>query len=88
MNENFIAVVALGALLMAGLGMWLGGMKNRGFEGMILGLLLGPIGLIIAILLPEGKPTEKTEIKEVAGGGIPWRNSRDGKAYAKRKNGK
>jgi hypothetical protein len=85
MSDYYIAIILLGAFLMACLGMWIGGMKNRSIEGAILGFLLGPIGLIIAVLLPEGKPAEKNESNEVAGGGLAWRNTRDGKAYAKRK---
>lgn len=44
------------AMLFAGLGYMIGNTKGRGTEGLALGLLLGPIGFIIALLLPEQGP--------------------------------
>jgi len=50
MNEFAIfAVLGICALI----GAMLGDMKKRFWEGAALGAILGPIGCIIAILLPE-----------------------------------
>lgn len=39
-------------VLSAMFGAWLGGQRNRAAEGFFLGLVLGPLGWIIALLLP------------------------------------
>jgi hypothetical protein len=39
-------------VLSAMFGAWLGGQRNRAAEGFFLGLALGPLGWIIALLLP------------------------------------
>ncbi len=59
-------------------------MRNRANEGMILGLLLGPLGLLIAVLLPE-KPYDggSANGNTTAGGGLDWRNTAEGKRWAK-----
>ena len=62
------------------LGHYLGAMKKRAFDGMLIGILLGPIGCIIAVLLPEGKDEESSH-----GEGLAWRKTKEGQNYAKRK---
>jgi hypothetical protein len=46
--------IGLALLLFGIIGMLVGGEKDRPGAGFLLGLFLGPIGLIIAILLPYG----------------------------------
>jgi predicted membrane protein len=52
MNENLGLIVVI-SFSCALIGALLGDMKKRFWEGAALGALLGPIGCIIAILLPE-----------------------------------
>jgi hypothetical protein len=43
------------ALLFCGLGEWVAGRKNRdGFEGFFLGLVFGPVGMLVEMALPDG----------------------------------
>lgn len=65
------------------LGNYLGAMRRRSFEGMWLGILLGPIGCIIALLMPEGK--EEVNRSYDQGQGLSWRKTKEGQDYAKRK---
>jgi len=42
-----------------GLSAWIAGEKNRGFgEGLLLGFLFGPLGVLVEALLPSGSPPE------------------------------
>jgi len=74
MNSILIVVVVCSLLFFPVLGVWVGGMRNRGMEGFLLGLLLGPLGVLIAALLPRGDAAANseawTEIASVVGGGI------------------
>lgn len=74
------------------LGLWIGGFKKRGTEGMILAILLGPIGLVIAVLLPEGTekaPSEKFSESlfgsSKSSDGLAWRKTKEAKEWAKKK---
>lgn len=52
----FLLIWVLGAILSAGIGMWIADQKNRdAWEGALLGFFLGPIGWIIEALLPTGE---------------------------------
>jgi hypothetical protein len=53
MNENLDVIIVCACLVFGLVGALLGDMKKRFWEGASLGALLGPIGCIIAILLPE-----------------------------------
>jgi hypothetical protein len=63
--EWMFAGLVLG-ILFAFLGSLLAGRKGNGLAGAVLGLLLGPIGIIIALLLPAQKvePKESTKAKK------------------------
>ena len=51
--EILIPIVVVVALAFATLGAWIASQKNRdGGEGFILGLLFGPVGVIIEAVLP------------------------------------
>jgi uncharacterized membrane protein YeaQ/YmgE (transglycosylase-associated protein family) len=58
MNEqaaSLVLVWVLSALLFGALGEWVAGRKNRdGFEGFFLGLLFGPVGMLVEAALPDG----------------------------------
>lgn len=73
------------------LGLWIGGFKKRSTEGMILAIVLGPIGLIITLLLPEGNEKPQTEKPSVSlfgsrsSDGLAWRKTKEAKEWAKKK---
>lgn len=47
---------ALIAFVFGGFGAWISAQKRRGAaEGLILGLLFGPLGVLVAALLPQGE---------------------------------
>lgn len=52
MNPVNIGWIATGSLLFGIIGFFLAGTKGNGCWGCILGLLLGPLGLLIAMLIP------------------------------------
>ena len=56
----FVLILLGSVILFGSLGCWVGGLKRRGKEGAILGALLGPIGLIVAVLLPPGEESKHT----------------------------
>lgn len=67
MSIEFISLIILvDALLCGWLGGWLGSHRGRTGLGFVLGFLLGPIGCIIAALLPPGK--NKTTSSSYTGG--------------------
>lgn len=47
-----MGVITVGWFLCALIGAWVGSGKNETFGGFMLGLLLGPLGLLIAIISP------------------------------------
>ncbi len=49
----------LAIMFCAFVGAWLGDKRNSMYEGFFLGLVFGPIGCIIAILLPDKHQTNK-----------------------------
>jgi hypothetical protein len=52
---DFIALMTTGGLLMAIIGYFVGNTKGNGCWGGGLGCLLGPIGIIIALLMPDNR---------------------------------
>jgi hypothetical protein len=67
----FLFCVALGLLTMAAIGCWIAVQKGRpAFEGWLLAFLLGPLGLLIEALLPNGwdrggdRPVRARQIKD------------------------
>ena len=52
-TETIIAFWTTGGLICAIIGFFLGARNNASCWGCILGLLLGPIGLIITVLIPR-----------------------------------
>jgi hypothetical protein len=55
--EGIIAVIIVDAAIMCGLGAWVASVKGRDSgEGLLLGLLFGPFGVLIEALLPNIAP--------------------------------
>lgn len=55
--DGLFVVVAIGWLTMAALGAWVADQKFRSMaEGFVLGLLFGPLGVIVEALLPRPQP--------------------------------
>lgn len=48
-----VVVLLLSVILFGLIGMWIGRLKGNASKGFWLGFLLGPLGWIIAILLPQ-----------------------------------
>jgi hypothetical protein len=49
-------LLALAAVAFGGLGAWIGVQKQRGgSEGFVLGLLFGPLGVLVELFLPQGE---------------------------------
>jgi hypothetical protein len=68
MNPIMIIIAVCYLLFFPLLGAWIGGMRNRGFEGVLLGLVLGPFGVLLAALLPRGEAGQKNEtLQQLAG---------------------
>jgi hypothetical protein len=57
--QNIIIPLIGGLLVFGGTGIWLDGIKNSGIRCFILGILLGPLGLIIGAILP-GNPKQES----------------------------
>lgn len=55
LEPSHIGWIASGSLLFGILGYFIAGTKGNGCWGCILGLLLGPLGLLIAILIPRNR---------------------------------
>ena len=69
----WIGLILLWVVIFGALGMWLGEMRGRAREGAIFGAMFGPLGLVIACLMPEKKaetrsnaPAPKVEAKPKA----------------------
>jgi hypothetical protein len=61
MDYTGLAVVFVAALIHAGIGYAIARAKNReGGQGFALGCLLGPLGILIALLLPVERPDDRT----------------------------
>lgn len=59
----------IGAVIMAIFGAWVAAQKNRGAsEGFLLGLIFGPLGVVIEALLPTLSSTAKTASARAPGG--------------------
>jgi hypothetical protein len=73
-------------VIFGALGMWLGEMRNRSREGAFLGVLLGPIGLVITMLMPEGQKREKAPRADCgsSGGGLAWRESKEARDWSRK----
>jgi hypothetical protein len=58
MSERVVYLMVVwgtSVLLFGGLGEWIAGRKNRdGFEGFFLGLVFGPVGMLVEVALPDG----------------------------------
>ena len=55
---------ALAAVLFGGLGAWIGVQKQRGAaEGFALGLLFGPLGVLVELFLPQGEKVADSQRK-------------------------
>jgi len=81
----FVIGLAVYCALFGLLGLWLGGYRNRSTEGIFLGLLLGPIGLIITILLPMGDEKIDNDTKNIgSGGGLDWRKTKEAKDWERK----
>jgi len=50
--QHWAAILVSGGLIMAIIGFFVASTKGNGCWGCILGFLLGPIGIIIAMLIP------------------------------------
>lgn len=81
-----VASLLIYLVLFGAAGMWLGEMRKRSFEGAVLGCLLGPIGLIITMLLPVGKESERAPRLDrgSSGGGLAWRNTKEARDWSKK----
>lgn len=61
--EFFIVAWLLTALVFGFLGMWVADQKSRpSSEGFLLGLLFGPLGVLIEAVLPNGVPQAKVAV--------------------------
>ena len=53
-----LVVLGIGLLLMSSFAQWVASQKGRSAgEGFVLGLLFGPLGVLVEALLPARKPT-------------------------------
>lgn len=56
---GFLIATCVVLLLTAGLGAWVATQRHRGAgEGLVLGLLFGPFGVLVEALLPAGTPAK------------------------------
>lgn len=63
--EILIIAVIVGAVVFGGLGSWVSYQKGRGEgEGLALGCLFGPFGVLIEALLPTGTPPAVPSVKD------------------------
>lgn len=75
----FVLIIWLG--LFGGIGYWIGSQKDRGAAGFVLGFLIGPIGWIVAAVLPGSVDWEADRQQVVRTGSGPppgWYKDPDG----------
>ena len=54
---QYVSYFVGAAVVLGGLSAWIAGEKHRGFgEGLLLGFLFGPLGVLVEALLPTGSP--------------------------------
>ncbi len=53
MNPDVLLVVVGGSFVMSLLGLWIGASRGRAGAGFLCGFLLGPLGVILTLFLPE-----------------------------------
>jgi hypothetical protein len=65
MPVDWAIVIIVGWTALAFLGGWVANQKGRDpGEGVLLGILFGPLGVVVEGLLPDGKPLEKDRAEE------------------------
>jgi len=52
---EFLIFLVVGCIITGAIGAYVGRTKGRQTEGMLFGILLGPLGWIIVLLMPENK---------------------------------
>lgn len=68
-----VAVGAVGALVTGGIGAWIGGKRNSTVLGFLLGLLFGPIGILITLLMDQRPPCpECRELVDISSARCPF----------------
>ena len=70
---GFYAGVVLGWLLMGAVAAWVATQRSRsGWEGFGLGLVLGPLAIVVELLLPEGfNPDHYHRARKIGPGEMP-----------------
>lgn len=59
MPTSTLLMIVAAWFVCIGLGLWLGWRHGHGEAGLALGALLGPIGVVVAALLPRGDLVER-----------------------------
>jgi len=59
MDDSFLLMVVAGQVVMTLLAWVIGAGRGRGAAGFFCGFLLGPLGVVLAFFLPEGKAKQQ-----------------------------